>query len=310
MSGIGMHIITYKELRLKNEFVPLMDQAFSWPFNPQKREKIIKIDPRLKDSPVGYCAVENNQVVGFVGVMDLATRTLDGSIELAGGIHGVATLPNHARKGISTTLIQRAHQYFQEQGYRFSFLNTSKYLIAFAYYQKLGYKIAIEFPSAYKILQKTNESKTAENGKKRLDWEKILEIYNQCSAKKTGFVVRDKGYFKMLEKSGDIQPETSIITKMGYVFLKERKETILVQEIISPTIDEANKLIDEVEKKAQTIVIDRVVLDNKIFQAYQSRGYMVLNRSYGVLMVKPLRKSATFQQVYGDKFYRSEADDF
>ena len=305
-----MNIITYRELRLKNEFLPLMDQALSWPFNPQKREEIIKIDPRLKDSPVGYCAVENNQVVGFVGVMDLATRTLDGSTELAGGVCGVATLPSHSRKGISTTLMHRAHQYFQEQRYRFSFLLTSQYLIAFAYYQKLGYKIAIEFPSAYKILQKANESKTAENGKKRLDWEKILEIYNQCSAKKTGFVVRDKGYFKMLEKSGDIQPETSFITKMGYVFLKERKETILVREIISSTIDEANKLIDEVEKKAQTIVIDRVVLDNKIFQAYQSRGYMVLNRSYGVLMVKPLGKSVRYREVYGDNFYMSEADDF
>lgn len=310
MSCIEMNIITYRELQLKNEFLPLMDQALSWPFNPQKREEIIKIDPRLKDSPVGYCAVENNHVVGFVGVMDLATRTLDGSIELVGGICGVATLPSHSRTGISTTLMHRAHQYFQEQGYRFSFLFTSQYLIAFAYYQKLGYKIAIEFPSAYKILQKTNESKTAENGKKRLDWEKILEIYNQCSAKKTGFVVRDKGYFKMLEKRGDIQSETSIITKMGYLFLNERKETILVREIISPTIDEANKLINEVEKKAQTIVIDRLVLDNKIFQTYQSRGYMVLNRSYGVLMVKPLRKSVTYREVYGDNFYMSETDNF
>jgi len=307
-----MNVVTYRELRrrLKNELLPLMDQALSWLFNPQREEEIIKIDPRLKNSPVGYCALENNHVVGFVGVMDLATRTLDGTIELAGGISGVATLPSHARKGISTTLMQKVHQYFQEQGYRFSFLNTSRSIIAYAYYQKLGYTVATEFPSAYRIFQKTRTPKPAENGKKRLDWKKILEIYDQYSTQKTGLVVRDKEYYKMLVKGEMIQPEKTIMAKTGYVFFKEEKETMLIREIISPTIGEANELIEEVEKRAQTIVCDRVILDNKILQAYQSRGYMVLNRSYVVLMVKPLRKSVTFRQVYGDKFYRSDADFF
>lgn len=305
-----MNITSYRELQLKNELLPLMDQAFWWPFNPQKHGEIIKIDPRLKNSPVGYCALENDHVVGFVGVMDLATRTLDGTMELAGGIWGVATLPSHVRKGISATLMQKAHRYFQEQDYRFSFLNTSQTLIAYAYYQKLGYTDATEYPSAYRILQKTRTSKPAENEKKRIDWKKILEIYGQYSTQKTGLVVRDKEYLKLLEKREKIQPKKTIMTKTGYILLKEEKETMLIQEIIAPTIDEANKLIEEVEKKAETIVYDKVILDNKILQAYETRGYMVLNRSYGVLMVKPLRKSATFRQVYGDKFYMSSANSF
>lgn len=206
--------------------------------------------------------------------------------------------------------MQKAHQYFQEQGYRFSFLNTSPTLIAYAYYQKLGYTDVTEYPSAYRILQKTGTSKPAENEKKRLDWKKILEIYDQYSTQKTGLVVRDKEYLKLLEKREKIQPEKTIITKTGYVLLKEEKETMLIQEIIAPTIDKANKLIEEVEKKAQTIVYDKMILDNKILQAYESRGYMVLNRSYSVLMVKPLGKSATFRKVYGDRFYMSSADSF
>ncbi|MDH5771384.1 MAG: GNAT family N-acetyltransferase [Candidatus Bathyarchaeota archaeon] len=104
-----MNIIAYRELRSKNELLALMDQALSWLFNPQKEEEIIKIDPRLKNSPVGYCALEDNHVVSFVGVMDLATRTLDGTIEPAGELSGVATLPSHARRGISTALMERAH---------------------------------------------------------------------------------------------------------------------------------------------------------------------------------------------------------
>ncbi len=112
--------------------------------------------------------------------MDLATRTLDGTIEFAGGISGVATLPSHARRGISTALMERAHQYFREQGYRFSFLNTSRSLIAYAYYQKLGYLDVTEFPSSYKIFRKAKTSTPEESGKDRLDRKKILEIYDQC----------------------------------------------------------------------------------------------------------------------------------
>ncbi len=307
-----MNVVTFRELRqqLKDEFLPLMDQALSWLFNPQREEELIRTDPRLGNSPVGYCALQNDHVVGFVGVMDLATRTLDGTLEPAGGIYGVATLPSHARMGISTTLMERAHQYFREQGYRFSFLNTSRSLIAHAYYQKLGYSDVKEIPNAYKVLRKTKTSKPTKSAKKRLDWKKISKTYEQCSSQKTGLVVRDKDYFEMLVKAGKIQPEKTITTKTGYAFLKEEKETMLIREIISPTIDEAKELIAEIEKKAQTIVCDRVILDNNILQAYQSRGYMILNRSYLVQMVKPLRKSATFRQVYGDKFYRSDADFF
>lgn len=305
-----MNIVCFRELESKKDFLPLMDQAFRFPFNPQNREEIIKIDPRLKNSPVGYCALENNQVIGFVGTMDLATRTLDGTVEFAGGIYEVATLPSHARRGISTALIQKAHQYFQEQGYRFSFLNTNRTLIAYTYYQKLGYTDAVEHQSAYRILNKTKTSRPTGNEKGSIDWEEILEIYEEHSAQKTGLVVRSEEYFKMLEKCERIQPEKTIITKNGYVFLKEEKKTTFIQEIISPTIDEADKLIEEVEKKAYSSVCDRVVLDNKILQAYRSRGYMTLNRSYHSTMVKPLQKSVTFKQVYGDKFYMSDADFF
>ncbi len=305
-----MNIVSYRELELRREFLPLMDQAFRWPFNPKRREEIIDFDPRLRKSPVGYCALENNHVVGFVGVMDLATRTLDGTVEPAGGIFEVATLPSHARRGISTALMQKAHQYFQEQGYRFSFLNTNRALIAYAYYQKLGYTEAAEHQSAYRILENTKTSRPAGNGEGSLDWEKISEIYERYSNRKTGLVVRGKDYYRMLEKWERIQPEKTIITKKGYVFLKEEKGATFIQEIVSPTIDEANKLIDEVEKKSHAMVCCRVILDDKMLQAYQSRGYIILNRSYSVTMVKQLRKHIKFRQVYGDKFYMSDADFF
>ena len=76
-----LKIVTYRELESKDSLLPLLDHAFRWPFNQRSFDQTAKIDPRLKNGPVGFCAVEDNRVVGYVGVMDLATRTLDGAVE-------------------------------------------------------------------------------------------------------------------------------------------------------------------------------------------------------------------------------------
>jgi predicted acetyltransferase len=135
-----MEIKTYRELEIRDEFLPLFQHAFWWPYNPKEFKKAIKVDPRLQNSPVGYAATKNKRLVGFVGVMDITTRTLEGSEEKVGGIWGVVTHPAFTRKGISTALMQKSHEYFKEEGYKFSLLNTSKSLIAHAFYQKLGYR--------------------------------------------------------------------------------------------------------------------------------------------------------------------------
>lgn len=304
-----METTTYRELQSKNELLPLMDQAFEWPFNPVEFEEIIKADPRLQHSPVGYAAMEDNHLAGFVGVMDLTTRTLDGAEETVGGIWGVVTHPAHARKGISKALMQRSHQYFKEKGYRFSLLNTWRPLIACAYYQKLGYKEAIVYPSAYKLIEKPRKSTKPTNKKAKLDWDKILKIYNQATENRTGLVFRDKQYGKMLEIRKRIQPEKSVITDEGYALLKEDEGNVTIQEIIALTTEETGKLINLIGEKAIKAVIDGAVLDNKILDSYRSRGYMVLEDSYNVLMAKPLTKMR-FPEVYGDKFYMTNADSF
>ncbi len=304
-----MEITTYRELQSKNELLPLMDQAFEWPFNPVEFGEIIKADPRLQHSPVGYAATGNNHLAGFVGVMDLTTRTLDGEEETVGGIWGVVTHPAHGRKGVSTVLMQRSLQYFKEKGYRFSLLTTWRPLIAYAYYQKLGSKEAIVYPSVYKLIEERRELTDTSTEKAKLDWDKILKIYNEATENRTGLVVRDRQYGTMLEARKRIQPEKSIVADEGYALLKAEEGNVAIQEIIALTIEETGKLINLIEEKAAKAVIDRAVLDNQILDSYRSRGYMVLEDSYNVLMAKPMDKIG-FSEVYGDKFYMTNGDSF
>jgi predicted acetyltransferase len=159
-----MRIVTCKELKSKDGLLPLLDHAFNWPFSQNQFEEIISIDPRLKNSPVAFCAIENNRLIGHIGVMDLATRTLDRSIEYVGGIFGVATLPGHTQKGVCTTLMNTAHQHFKEKHYRFSFLSTSPALVAHALYEKLGYT---DLTESHRIQSFSREEKQA-NSKREI----------------------------------------------------------------------------------------------------------------------------------------------
>ncbi|NIO38116.1 GNAT family N-acetyltransferase [Candidatus Bathyarchaeota archaeon] len=304
-----MKIITYRELQSKGELLPLFQHAFWYPFNPKEFEKIIRADPRLKNGPVGYAAVEDDHIVGFVGVMDIVTRTIQDSEEVVGGIWGVVTHPVHARKGIFKTLMQRSHSYFKEQGYKFSLLYTSKILIAYAFYRKLGYKDTMVYPSAYKIIKE--ERKTAKKTRKKikLDWGKLVELYNQKTKNCTGFVIRDKQYGRMLETRKRIQPEKSVVTDKGYAFLREDEGNMYIKEIIALSKEETGKLISEIEEKTAKEIIYEKVAGKDTLETCKSHGYMIMREGYDLLMSKQLADT-TFTETYAKKFYTTSADSF
>jgi GNAT superfamily N-acetyltransferase len=303
-------ILTYRELESKDGLLPLMDQAFRWPFNPRSFEDFVKIDPRSRNGPVGFCAVEDARVIGFVGVLDLPTRILDGTAEYVGGIYGVATLPSHVRKGISTALMSGAHEHFKEKGYRFSFLNTSPTIVAHAFYKKLGYRDAMEYPSAYKVIEQKKPKPSRKEKTARLDFDRILEIFNEFSKDKTGFVIRDEAYLKMLKKDEGITAKKCIICQKGYVVFRKDKDGIWVREFVALNAKETERLVSLIEERAKALVYDRSVLDSALLHVYKSRGYMIHERSHGVMMVKSLAADASFRETYGDKFYVSGLDHF
>jgi predicted acetyltransferase len=304
-----MEFLTYEELPSKDELLPLFQHAFWWPFNSAEFEQEIKTDPRLKNSPVGFAALKRGHLAGFVGVMDIATRTLQGSIEKVGGIWGVVTHPAHAQRGIFTALMEKSHEYFKKQGYRFSLLYTSRVLIAHAFYQKLGYKDALIHPSAYKIISRMKKPTKRRTGKANVDWTKILELYNQVVKDRTGFVVRDKQYGKGLETRKRFSPEKTILTDQGYALLKESEGNIYVRELMALTTENASEIITRIEKKATKAVIAENVMDKNLLATYQSHGYIILREGYDLLMSKQLA-DATFEETYGSQFFATSTDFF
>ena len=288
-----------------------MEQAFGWPFDPLEFDKNIKADPRLMDSGVGFCGVIEGKTVAYVGVMDLATRTVDNKVERTGGIYGVATLPGHTRKGICTALLNRAHEHFKEKDCRFSFLTTSPTIVAHGLYEKLGYFDVTSFPGVYKVKEKPNKQKTVKREKaSKLNLTRMLEIYREYVKNKTGFVARDETYMKMLVKTHEIAAKECITIEKGYVIFKKDKKQVRIRELVANDKKEMNELIGIVEDKAQNVIYGRDVLDATLREAYADRGFTVLNSGHGVLMVKELTSHASFKEAYDNKFYMSALDHF
>jgi len=305
-----MKVETYRELKSKDELFPLIDQALWEYLNPIEFEQDIKADPRLKHSPIGYAAVRKGLIIGFVGVMDMVTRSVDGSEVKVGGIWDVATHPAHTRKGVATMLMQRAHENFQEKDCQFSLLTSGRADIAYDFYKKLGYEEVLTFPSAYKIIKPTKKPVKAARRKMKPNWNRILRVYRKVTEDRTGLVIRSKKYMKMLERRKIIQPDKTIQTEKGYALLKEDEGKVSIKEIMAPTKEETIRLVRKVEEKALKTVADRAVLSYRTLDAYKSEDYMILTQSHGVLMAKPLTKSATFKGTYGNKFYLTSVDLF
>lgn len=303
-----MKILTYQELRDKDALLPLMEQAFGWPFHPEEFDRTIRIDPRLRESCVGLCAFDAGRVVGYVGIMDLATRTLEGRVEKAGGIYGVATLPGYTRQGICRTLIDRAHEYLSEKNYRFSLLTTSPTIVAYDLYTKLGYFDVTSFPGAYKVMVSKKRMKKPQLGT-RLDFGRMLEIYDRYVKDRTGLVVRDEAYMKMLARALEISARECIITDGGYVIFKKEKKHVRIRELVACDEKEVHTLIGLVENRAENLIYARAVLDPNLQRVYRSHGYSVLQAGHGVIMVKELTDTP-FSEAYGDRFYMSSLDHF
>jgi predicted acetyltransferase len=301
--------ITYRDLESKSSLLPLMEQAFGWPFNEREFSRFVKIDPRLRNGSVGFCAIEDRKVVSYVGVMDLATRTLDKTTEYVGGIYGVATLPGYTRKGFSTSLFEAAHEYFKDKGYRFSFLNTSPVLVAYSMYRKLGYSDVYYYPSAYKILKTAKATESVEKTLK-LDLDKVLAIYDKYVKDKAGLVARDRSYLEMLAKDKKLTNKGSICSEKGYAVFRREPHSTRILELVGLNKEEAERIVKAVERKARGVIFARAVLDKTLRQTYQSQGYSLLNGGHDVFMVKPLEAETSFKQVYGEEFFQTQLDHF
>lgn len=132
-----MEIMEYDQVNPLSVFQVTM-LALGFALTPEHATHVRRTDPR-PFSCLAVCAVEDDLVVGHVGVFRLPMITTEGR-EDVGGVWAVSTHPQYAGRGVASRLLEEAHARMRAAGLRFSTLGTDRSRGAYRLYRRNGYE--------------------------------------------------------------------------------------------------------------------------------------------------------------------------
>ena len=307
-----MEIIPYVQCLQSHQISPMFYLGFRNLTYPEQFEKRRKWDFRIKDGPGGFCAVEDGQIIGFVGIMHVPTRGIDGP-EMVGGIFVAVTDPSVGKKGICTALMDEAHTYFRGLGYRLCFLSTTRTNIAHNFYSKKGYlevEALNKFPSVFKRVSLSKRMKLGNEQIRCPSAEHVSRVFSEFTMDRTGFVIRTPDFVSFQEWKGDFDPVISVANDGGYALVNDHHGPLEITEITGLDFETQDQLLEILEMRAKGTIVDPWVADKRLLEVYKKRNYTTYSDHYIVVMAKALESGVTVENVYGNAFYMSKFEMF
>jgi len=304
-----MAIVPFDRIRDYYQFMKLMHGAFGWAESPEQVAKVRRLDPRFRD-PFGFALQEGKRLLGFVGTVDVPMRTIAGDVELVGGIHSVATDPDAARSGVATRLLEYSHRFFRQRGYRFSFLCTSRALVAHRLYEQFGYadiRQLEQYPRAYRSFRE-RKGKAPKSGRKP-DYRLIQRIFSQAVRDRTGCAVRGPNWPRAICETRDLKPQNVITLPEGYAFTSAWSKTLFIDEWQALSRAACESIYERLQKRRMSAWIVGQVDGEPLKSFLTEKGFSFAYGRYQVRMVKPLGR-ASFESVFGDRFSFALLDSF
>ncbi len=291
---MAFKIVTYDEI--EPEGATLIDQVcFGSPITPDRVKLERRLDKRCSDYYGIYALDETGRAVSQVVVLHIDTETRDGREKVA-GIVAVGTLPGHLRRGMSTTLMRRAHELSRERGIRISFLLTSSSLVAHEMYVKLGYKTLATFDRGYKqLVRKSRGHRVVQLRKFRLtDASKLDRLFSMQTKDRLGFIHRQDGFIAMKVKTKQVNPERIKVAVfrgkfVGYVRVDSEADFVSIDELVGVDDATKSKMLDQVESQPKAKwAFCYGLCDARMSQLLESRGYTLHKPAFGRVMATSL----------------------
>lgn len=313
MSAMKLEIVEYRDLRVQDDIFILWLKSFDFYASPAWLERFGKYEPALGNGPVGMCALLDGEFVGFVGIMQIPTRTKSGEIEMVGGIYGIATRPSVAHQGIGRKLLEESEKWLREHGCRVVFLTTSKSIVAHGWYASVGYTdvAAIDNYSYYYKLLKRHLTDHRQKVPKayRLNMQQVRDTFEWFTQDRCGFVIRHKDGLKAREMQGIFDSKVSLSVDGGYALLLRNPVAIRFCEILAHTKKAYTDLMRMAESLANEAVVSIHPFDPVAAEMFLRRGYTEDAGAYGTLMIKSL-DGTRFEDLYDDSFMIARIDWF
>ena len=283
-----MEILTYYEVD-DQQMSELTLACFSHAYSREHVKKMVAADSRLPDWGGELYACENGKVLGTVGLLYPKLKTSEGVIKV-GGIRNVCTRPSTSRKGTARKLMEEAHRRMVEEGVRYSLLMTSRSLIAYDLYLKLGYKDVHIYPTAFKKVEKKDAKVEF---REEVDPMYVKELYRQSVSDLEGLTVREDDYWQMAEARG--WPSNDNVEfaylgdeKVGYAMYHKRRKQVDCGEIAAKDENSLRDILESLEATVDREFIVIYYVNPDHHKLLDQMGYTINNDNWGRVMMKDI----------------------
>jgi predicted N-acetyltransferase YhbS len=244
-------------------------------------------------------AVEDGKVVAQVGAQYPTIETTNGQVK-AGFIEAVAGTPSLARKGYATALMQKVHEQMRGDGVELFVLTTSKILVAYSMYPKLGYHDMLPLNWAIKRWRKNPKNDVRVNVRKHLnDAEEAL--YKAHVSGCLGFTRRPKGYPKLKCSWGPHYSEAVSFSRegelVGYALVRRPKGFLNIREMVCSEGADYGPCIAALESRFPSDYVTRSLMTRSAAVANFARSGFGEAESWGTFMAMDARGRSSKKEV-------------
>ena len=292
-----MKILVYDEVD-PLQVLNVTTLALGFAFTPEHAAHIRQTDPRPFPC-FTVNAVENDQVLGQVGVFRLPMISSEGR-EDVGGVWAVSTHPAHAGRGIASALLEEAHSRMKEVGLRFSTLGTDRSRRAHRLYGKHGYVDMSVWATAlarWETAHQPARLRAEPPGPDGFDF--IENLFQELAIDYLGFAWRHHPFARLRDRVSleDIWVLWQNNKPVGYVFAHRDNLMLKVNiQLLHPEI-EAAEAVAAVAAELQASYVQVSMSRPSDIASLRGAGYQVAHPDWGAFMVKPLLPEVTIDDA-------------
>ncbi len=268
------------------------------PADPKTIHRIRKNDPFCSPWFRMY-AVEGDEIIAQVGAQYPTIKTSEGTAK-AGFIEAVAGKPSYARKGYAKALMKRVHEQMRDDGVDIFVLTTSRILVAYDMYPKLGYQEVLPLNWAIKNWQKYPAGDVTVKVRKH-GTEADDRLFSKFAEGSLGFVHRPKNYPKLKCSWGAHYTDAVSFHRggkqLGYALVRRPEGFLIIREMVCHDIDDFEACIQALQNRFPSKYVTRSLVTRKgMAGLFQNAGFRVAD-TWGMFMAMDAKGNMSQKQV-------------
>ena len=245
-------------------------------------------------------AVEGDKIIAQVGAQYPMVETAEGAMK-AGFIEAVAGMPSFARKGYAKALMHRVHEQMREDDVGLFVLTTSRILVAYDMYPKLGYRDVVPLNWAIKGWQRhpTGDVKLKVNAHSVDNGD---ALFRKLVRGNLGFVRRPKDYPRLKCSWGPHYSKAISFSRegksIGYAYIRQPGGGFLnVREMVCPKWDDYGPCLRALENRFPGRYVTRsIVTRSPLADEFDKHGFKVAD-TWGMFMAMDAKGKMSQKQV-------------